>query len=69
MLLVDIRAITKLHVIDQRVKDYAGPCDCIKDSDSLHRRKKTQIVSMSTLILCLLETSLPPKSLMFIIKI
>ncbi len=45
-----------------RVKDSAGPCDCIKDSDDNWPIKKTQIISISTLtLLSLVNTLLSSK--------
>jgi len=41
------------QVIYKWVKDSAGPCDCIKDSDGSRPVKKTRIDFTPALILCL----------------
>jgi hypothetical protein len=44
---------SEMKAIVSWVKDSAGPCDCIKDSDGSQSIKKTQIDFTSALILCL----------------
>jgi len=47
------RHVTSRFFEQSRVKDSAGPCDCIKDSDGSRPEKKTRIDFTPALILCL----------------
>ncbi len=50
---VQVERRGSLGDINIRVKDSAGPCDCIKDSDGSRPEKKTRIDFTPALILCL----------------